>query len=160
MDHADNEYFQEEAAAEGGVPIAAIEIEIPQDIPDSPESPSPVPLSPTASPGPAFPVDPLGYNSEEEAFGGAEFQIFFSGGVAPLQEWAEFVRGVRGGWVLRGSFPLSRNNSRPSFKQCMGTSGRSGCCPWLEKLFLKSCGLRWWAIIARLHSNELSSCAS
>ena len=96
MDHFDNEYFQEEAAAEGGVPIAAIEIEIPVDIPDNPESPSPVPSSPPASSGSAFPVDPLGYDSEEEAFGGSEFQIFSPGGVARLQEWAEFVRGVRG----------------------------------------------------------------
>ena len=96
MDHADNYYFQEEAAAEGGVPNAAIEIEIPEDIPDNPKSPSQVPSSPPASPGPAFPVDPLGYNSEEEVFRGAEFQIFSSGGVARLQEWAEFVRGVRG----------------------------------------------------------------
>ena len=86
MDHSHKEYLQEEAVAEGGVPIAAIEIEIPEDIPDNPESPSP---------GPAFPVDPLGYKSEE-AFGGVEFQIFSSGGVARLQEWAEFVRGVRG----------------------------------------------------------------
>ena len=96
MDHADNEYFKEEAAVEGGVPIAAIEIEITEDIPDNPESPSPVLSSPPASPGPAFPVDPLGYNSEEEAFGGTELQIVSSGGVAHLQEWAEFVRGVRG----------------------------------------------------------------
>ena len=96
MDHANNEYFQEEAATEGGVPIAAIEIKIPDDIQDNPESPSPVPSSPPASPGPAFPVDPLGYNSEEEAFGRPEFLIFSSGGVARLQEWAEFVRGVRG----------------------------------------------------------------
>ena len=96
MDQADNEYLQEEAAAEGAVPIAPIEIEIPEDIPDNPESPSPVPSYPPASPGPPFPVDPLGYNSEEEAFGGAEVQIFSSGGVARLQEWAEFVRGVRG----------------------------------------------------------------
>ena len=96
MDHADNEYLQEEAAAEGGVPFAAREIEIPEDILDNPESPLPVPSSPPASRGPAFPVDPLGYNSEEEAFGGAEFQIFSSGRVARRQEWAEFVSGVRG----------------------------------------------------------------
>ena len=73
--------------------------------------------------------------------------------------WSLFVV-FAGRWVLRGSFPLSRNDSRPSCKQCTGTSGRSGCCLRLEKLFLKSCGLRWWAIIARLPSNELSSCAS
>ena len=160
MDHAGNEYFQEEAAAEGGVPIATTEIEIPEDIPDKPESPSPVPSSPPASPGPAFPVDPLGYNSEEEAFGGAEFQIFSSGGVARLQDWAEFVRGVRGQVGFTWVVPRSPNDSRPSCKQCMGTSGRSGCSLRLEKLFLKGCGLRWWAIIARLPSNELNSCAS
>ena len=83
-------------AAEGGVPIAAVEIEIPEDRQDNPESPSPVPSSSPASPGHAFLVDPLGYNSEEEAFGGAELQIFSSGGVARKQEWAEAVRGVRG----------------------------------------------------------------
>ena len=96
MDHSDNEYLKEEAVVEGGVPLAAVEVEIPEDIPDNPESPSPVPSSPAESLGLAFPVDPLGYNSEEEAFGGAELQIFSSGGVARLQEWAEFIRGVRG----------------------------------------------------------------
>ena len=94
MDQSDNEYQPEEVV--GGVPMAAVEIEIPEDVPDNPESPSPVPSSPAALPGPAFPVDPLGYNSEEEAFGGAELQIYSSGGVARLQEWAEFVRGIRG----------------------------------------------------------------
>ena len=96
MDNSDIGYLQEEAVAEGGVPIAAAEIEIPEDIQDIPESPAPVPSSPAASPGPTFPVDPLGYNSEEEAFGGAELQIVSSGAMARLQEWVEFVRGVRG----------------------------------------------------------------
>ena len=36
-----------------------------------------MPSSPVASPGPAFPVNPLGYNSEDEALGGAELQIKF-----------------------------------------------------------------------------------
>ena len=80
--------------AEGGVPVAAVEIEDPDNVPDNPESPSPVPSSPVASPGPPLPVDPLGYNSKEEAFGVAELQIFPSGGVARLQEWAQFVRDV------------------------------------------------------------------
>ena len=96
MDNSDNDYYQEPAVAESGVPIAAVEIEIPEVILDNPESPYPMPSSPAAFPGPAFPLDPLGYNSEEESFRGAELQIFSSGGVAPLQEWAEFVRGVRG----------------------------------------------------------------
>ena len=95
MENSDNEYH-EEVAAEGGVPIAALEIEIRENIPDNPESPSTVPSSPLVSPGPASAVDPLGYNSEEEALAGAELQIFSSHGVARLQEWAEFVRGVRG----------------------------------------------------------------
>ena len=95
MENSDNEYH-EEVAAEGGVPIATVEIESPENIPDNPESPSPVPLSPPLSPVPAFPVNSMGYNLEEEAFGGAELQIFPSGGVACLQDWAEFVRGVRG----------------------------------------------------------------
>ena len=60
MDISDNEYHQEEAVAECGVPMAAVEIEIPEDILDNPDSPSLVPSSPAASPGPAFPVDPLG----------------------------------------------------------------------------------------------------
>ena len=50
--------------AEGGVPVATAEIEIPDNIPDNPESPSPVPSSPFAFPCPVLPVDPLGYISE------------------------------------------------------------------------------------------------
>ena len=93
MDHADNEHLQEEAAAEGGVPMAAIEIEIPEVTTDNPESPSPAPSSTPASPGPPFPVDPLGYNSEEEAFGGAEVQIFSSGGVGGVCSWCSRAGG-------------------------------------------------------------------
>ena len=83
----DNEsYEEEEVVAEGGVPIAAVEIELADHIADNPESPSPTHLSAAASPGPAYPVDPLGYNSDEEASGGAELRIFSSGGVVRLQE--------------------------------------------------------------------------
>ena len=150
MDQSDNEYQQEEEV--DGVPMAAVEIEILEDIPDNPESLSPVPSSPAASPGPAFHMEPLGCISGEEAFGGAELKVFSSGGVAHLQEWAEFVRGVRGQigftWVVP---PISERFA--TFLQALyGTSGRIGYCLRLEKLFLQSCGLRWWATIAKLPS--------
>ena len=97
MDSSDNEsYEEEEVVAERGVLMAAVEIELPNNIPDNPESPSPVTSSPAASLSPAFPVDPLGYNSKKETFGGGDLQIYSTGEVARLQEWAEFVRGVCG----------------------------------------------------------------
>ena len=113
MDNSDNEYYEEEEIlAEGGVLVAAVEIENPDNLPENPESPSPKPSSPVASPGPAFPVDPLGYNSEEEAFGGAELQIFSSGGVARLQERAEFVRSVCGQVRFLWVVPLHLGTNR------------------------------------------------
>ena len=60
----------EEVVAEGGVPITAVEVEIPENVPDTPEPLSPVHCFPVASVGPASAapgVRILDYN-EEEAF--------------------------------------------------------------------------------------------
>ena len=80
MHNSDNEYDGKEVMAEAGEPEAAVEFEIPKNVPDNPESQSPVPWSPAASHGPAFAV------AEEKAFGGAELQICSSGRVERLQE--------------------------------------------------------------------------
>ena len=57
------------------VPLdAGVDLEDTEKFLYNPESPSQVPLSPVASPGPAFPADPVGYNSEDEAFGAQSYR--------------------------------------------------------------------------------------
>ena len=94
------EEYYEEVEARGeqqpALPPVAINIEIPEGIPENPASPSPVPSSSAGSPGPVVPVGPEDYDSGEESFGGGDLQVFSAAGFNRLQGWAHGVREVRG----------------------------------------------------------------
>ena len=93
------EYYDEvetEDEQQPASPPVAINMEIPEGIPENPESPSPVPSSPAGSPEPAVPAGPEDYDSGEESFGGGDLQVFSAAGINRLQGWAHGVREFRG----------------------------------------------------------------
>ena len=76
--------MEAEVEQQPALPPVAINIEIPEGVPEKPESPSPVPSSPARSPEPAVPVGPEDYDSGEESVGGGDLQVFSSAGINRL----------------------------------------------------------------------------